>query len=84
MTNEEYEKMAVDAALPEARFHLEVANRHIRALEEQLAVLQERRREIINRYNLNKPCDHVWCAPIASMTKQCLVCGAEVPEEDYL
>lgn len=56
MTNEEYEKMAVEAALAEAEGALSTLDGQISYYEKHLLALQERRREIINRYNLNKLC----------------------------
>lgn len=60
MTNEEYEKMAVEAALAEAEGALSTLDGQISYYEKHLLALQERRREIINRYNLNKLCEHDW------------------------
>ena len=48
MTNEEIEQAA-------ARVHLADIDDEIKALEKRLANRQEARRELINRYNLNKP-----------------------------
>ena len=65
MTNTEYEKLSTTAANPEAA--LARADDVIASIEAALAVAQEARREIINRYGLNKPCAHelskagAWC-----------------------
>lgn len=55
MTNSEYEKLSVSAANGEAM--LAHADSVIANIEAALVVAQEARREIINRYNLNKPKD---------------------------
>lgn len=55
MTNSEYEKLSVSAANGEAM--LAHADSVIANIEAALVVAQEARREIINRYNLNK-CEH--------------------------
>lgn len=52
MTNTEYEKLSITAANPEAA--LARADEVIASIEAALAVAQEDRREIINRYGLNK------------------------------
>lgn len=61
MTNTEYEKSCVTAAQQAARFEgehkLEQHDRAIAVLEDSLKRLQEERREIVNRYSLNK-CNH--------------------------
>ncbi|WII71725.1 hypothetical protein QJS83_14765 [Bdellovibrio sp. 22V] len=55
MTNEEIQQAA-------ARVHLADIDDEIKALEKRLANRQEARRELINRYNLNKckPRDDSW------------------------
>lgn len=83
MTNAEYEKLCVDSARKTTK---EVAAEAVKNLDEKikdaekaLQQLQEARRELVNRYDLNKPeCDHVWLQTIESKTKQCLECGKEV------
>lgn len=55
MTNNEYEKMSVDAAA--AQFKLDAVDAQIKAHQDALDYLNEHRRELINRYNLNK-CSH--------------------------
>lgn len=52
MTNTEYEKASITAANPEAA--LARADEVIARIEAALAVAQEARRELINRYGLNK------------------------------
>ena len=52
MTNNEYEKLSVEAATGQA--WLKGADEMIEHLEKQLAEWQEYRRELINRFNLNK------------------------------
>lgn len=54
MTNNEYEKLSVEAATGQA--WLKGADEMIEHLEKQLAEWQEHRRELINRFNLNKGC----------------------------
>lgn len=53
MTDREYEKMMVESATGQA--WLKGADEMIERLEKQLAEWQEYRRELINRFNLNKP-----------------------------
>ncbi|EJW5798241.1 hypothetical protein OCJ83_004455 [Salmonella enterica] len=61
MTNQEYEKACVTAAgaadFFEGEHKLQQCDKAITVLEEAITRLQEERREIINRYNLNK-CEH--------------------------
>lgn len=52
MTNNEYEKLSVEAETGQA--WLKGADEMIEHLEKQLAEWQEHRRELINRFNLNK------------------------------
>jgi len=63
MTDAEYEKLCVDSARKTAK---EVAAGAVKNLDEKikdaekaLQQLQEARRELVNRYDLNR-CDHVW------------------------
>lgn len=53
MTNNEYEKLSVESATGESEIAWIDARieHHLR----QVDVLMERRRELINRFNLNKP-----------------------------
>lgn len=70
MTNTEYEKLSTTAANPEAA--LARADEVIASIESALAVAQEARREIINRYGLNK-CQHEYCYDIGRTI--CMKCG---------
>lgn len=62
MTNAEYESASIAAANIAVKFEgehkLKQCDKAIAVLEESLARLQAERREIVNRYDLNKPCDH--------------------------
>lgn len=78
MTNEEYEALCLDAV-----GYLKELDSRIAEGEHGVALLQEERREIINRYNLNKTCkslaDHEFT--IESM-HTCVKCGAKF-DDDY-
>ncbi|QIN97969.1 putative NinH-like protein [Salmonella phage pink] len=52
MTNNGYEKIMVDAA--NGRFKIEAVDAQIKAHQAALDYLNEYRRELINRYDLNK------------------------------
>lgn len=52
MTDREYEKMMVDSA--SGRFKIEAVDAQIKAHHAALDYLNEYRRELINRYDLNK------------------------------
>lgn len=52
MTNNEYEKMMVEAAIGIGE--IEEIDEAIRRYTRQVDILMERRRELINRFNLNK------------------------------
>ncbi|HAF5327238.1 TPA: hypothetical protein G8A89_004795 [Salmonella enterica] len=52
MTNREYEKMMVEAA--NGRFKIEAVDAQIKSHQAALDYLNEYRRELINRYDLNK------------------------------
>uniref|UniRef100_A0A9E8GBE0 Uncharacterized protein n=5 Tax=Viruses TaxID=10239 RepID=A0A9E8GBE0_9CAUD len=52
MTDREYEKMMVEAA--NGRFKIEAVDAQIEAHQAALDYLNEYRRELINRYDLNK------------------------------
>lgn len=61
MTNNEYEKMMVEAALrptdngkTKESEMLRACDVYIDSLEKSLDIARERRRELINRFNLNK------------------------------
>lgn len=80
MTNAEYEKLCVDSARKTTK---EVAAEAVKNLDEKikdaekaLRHLQEARRELVNRYDLNK-CDHAW-VKILSGGLRCFKCGTEV------
>lgn len=72
MTNTEYEKASITAANPEAL--LAHADEVIASIEAALAVAQEARREIINRYGLNK-CQHEWAYDFGRGVYECHSCG---------
>lgn len=81
MTNAEYECSCIGAANAPCRTEgerkLEAKDNAIAVLEATLALMQEERREIINRYNLNK-CSHAW-SEFAMLglpvTLRCVKCG---------
>ncbi|HDV6949868.1 hypothetical protein JSSK01_06 [Escherichia phage JSSK01] len=52
MTDREYEKACVESAL--GMYAIEECDKTIAELEKALSVVQEHRRELINRFNLNK------------------------------
>lgn len=81
MTNTEYEKLSVSAANGEAM--LAHADSVIANIEAALVVAQDARREIINRYNLNK-CEHRIAGSYVDGRMTCTSCGASVNAEDYL
>lgn len=68
MTNTEYEKASITAANPEAA--LARADEVIASIEAALAVAQEARREIINRYGLNKPPEESPLAKMAALMRE--------------
>lgn len=72
MTNNEYEKISVSAANGEAM--LAHADSVIANIEAALVVAQEARREIINRYNLNKGCQHSF-SDVPFRKPVCVKCG---------
>lgn len=63
MTNQEYEAASIAAAgfydKFEGEHKLKQWDEQIATLEAALAKAQEQRREIVNKYNLNK-CEHDW------------------------
>lgn len=73
MTNNEYEKMMVEAA--NGRFKIEAVDAQIEAHQAALDYLNEYRRELINRYDLNK-CEHDFDYNPKDMCGQCVKCGA--------
>nr|DAH52799.1 MAG TPA: hypothetical protein [Caudoviricetes sp.] len=74
MTNQEYEAACITAAKCYDRFEgehkLKQCDGHIATLEAALAKAQEARREICNRYNLNKP-----ESATGSMLKEAIMAG---------
>lgn len=52
MTDREYEKLSVESAL--GMYAIEECDKTIAELEKALSVVHEHRRELINRFNLNK------------------------------
>ncbi|HAC9312132.1 TPA_asm: hypothetical protein G0J90_23550 [Salmonella enterica subsp. enterica serovar Typhimurium] len=75
MTNNEYEKMMVEAA--NGRFKIEAVDAQIEAHQAALDYLNEHRRELINRYNLNK-CEHDFVSNDKGKCWQCFKCGWSV------
>ncbi|MBC9813955.1 hypothetical protein H9Y05_15870 [Crocinitomicaceae bacterium CZZ-1] len=73
MTNNEYEKMMVEAA--NGRFKIEAVDAQIEAHQAVPDYLNEHRRELINRYDLNK-CAHDFDYNPKDMCGQCVKCGA--------
>ncbi|ECH0398452.1 hypothetical protein FPC12_07240 [Salmonella enterica] len=71
MTNNEYEKLSVESATGES----EIAwiDAHIEHHSRQVDRLMERRRELINRFNLNK-CEHEFDYNPKDMCGQCVKC----------
>ncbi|AAW51225.1 hypothetical protein BPKS7gp22 [Salmonella phage SS3e] len=74
MTNNEYEKMMVEAA--NGRFKIEAVDAQIEAHQAALDYLNEYRRELINRYDLNK-CEHDFVNNPKDMCGQCVKCGGD-------
>lgn len=72
MTNSEYEKASVQAATGESL--VRAADEKIKELESALEVARERRRELVNRYDLNK-CEHDWHNVPHTPTLVCRTCG---------
>lgn len=81
MTNAEYESACLTQAKVYDKFEGEHKLRQydemIDAMEKRLEVIREQRREIINRYNLNK-CDHEWVHSLVlgyNGYQICTLCG---------
>lgn len=70
MNNFDYEAASITAA-----HKLKQIDAQIKTQEEALKRLAEQRREIINRYELNKPCDSVACM---GKGPACAECGKEI------
>lgn len=82
MTNTEYEAACITAAGCYDRFEgehrLKQYDEMIAQVEKTLARLQEERRELVNRYDLNK-CEHT-AAQVDEDTGFCSGCGKVVIE----
>lgn len=80
MTNQEYEKACVTAAKVydhfEGEHKLKQIDEHIAQVEKTLVSLQEMRREIVNKYNLNK-CEHDFDYNPKDMRGQCVKCWVQ-------
>ena len=76
MTNSEYEKLCVDAAMTrkDAIHLIHAIDTKIDELEAALEKAQEARRELVNFYNLNK-CEHDWHNVPHTPTLVCRTCG---------
>lgn len=75
MTNSEYEAGSCDRF--EGEHKLKQCDKAIAVLEESLARLQAERREIVNRYDLNK-CEHKYTWDSAF---KCTACGTPRPSD---
>lgn len=79
MTNSEYEAASITAAGYADKFEgehkLKQCDKAIAVLEESLARLQAERREIVNRYDLNK-CEHKWVMTDPECFQECCKGGA--------
>lgn len=79
MTDCDYEKMMVEAAngkTQNAKAEIGILDERIKEQARYLDRLMERRRELINRFNLNK-CDHVFDYNPKDMCGQCIKCGVQ-------
>lgn len=76
MTDREYEKMMVEAVNGGADIShvMHVLNTKIAVAEQMVESLYETRRELINRFNLNK-CEHEFDYNPKDMCGQCIKCG---------
>lgn len=74
MTNYDYEKASVEAALGQRK--LAAVDAKITETEQALAYLLHQRREIVNQYDLNKKrvCEHFFVLE-NSTTERCFDCG---------
>lgn len=75
MTNTEYEAASIDAAT--GAQEIDRLDREIAFLSRRVDFLMERRRELINRYNLNK-CEHKRIDCGIPYRDECLDCGEVV------
>lgn len=75
MTNTEYESASVTMAQLARRFEgahkRKQLDTQIEALEQAIDRLREQRREVINQYGLNKPCDNLTCMGRGQACVQC-------------
>lgn len=79
MTDREYEKMMVEAAngkTQNAKAEIGILDKRIEEQARYLDRLMERRRELINRFNLNK-CEHEFDYNPKDMCGQCVKCGVQ-------
>lgn len=78
MTDRDYEKMMVEAVNNgvDISHVMHVLNTKIAVAEQMVESLYETRRELINRFNLNK-CDHVFDYNPKDMRGQCIKCGVQ-------
>lgn len=74
MTDREYEKMMVEAAIGTEQLRL--LDKDITKTAANLDLLMEKRRELINRFNLNK-CEHEFDYNPKDMCGQCIKCGVQ-------
>lgn len=75
MTDRDYEKMMIEAVNGgvDIGHVMHVLNTKIAVAEQMVESLYETRRELINRFNLNK-CDHVFDYNTKDMCGQCIKC----------
>lgn len=78
MTDREYEKMMVEAVNGgvDISHVMYVLNTKIAVAEQMVESLYETRRELINRFNLNK-CEHEFDYNPKDMCGQCIKCGVQ-------
>lgn len=78
MTDREYEKMMVEAVNSgvDISHVMHVLNTKIAVAEQMVESLYETRRELINRFNLNK-CEHEFDYNPKDMCWQCIKCGVQ-------
>ncbi|AQN31789.1 hypothetical protein G_32 [Escherichia phage G_AB-2017] len=78
MTDREYEKMMVEAVNGgvDIGHVMHVLNTKIAVAEQMVESLYETRRELINRFNLNK-CEHEFDYNPKDMYGQCIKCGVQ-------
>lgn len=78
MTDREYEKKMVEAVNGgvDIGHVMHVLNTKIAVAEQMVESLYETRRELINRFNLNK-CEHKFDYNPKDMCGQCIKCGVQ-------